>query len=406
VVVGYCAKQVKEYFEDTVNYAVQHQKLGTAHAVMQAEEYFKSGVQDVLVICGDTPLITSNTILETLAFHRYYNNSATIVSAQVDNPAGYGRIIRNHCQDVLKIVEDKDASPQEKLVTEINSGIYWFQAEYLIEALRLITNSNRQNEFYLTDVIEILVSKQKKVGAFQIDDPQEILGINDRIQLSEASNILKTRILNWHMLSGVTIVDPSNTYIEYGVQIGIDTIIYPNTIIRQSTTIGQDCELGPNTQITCSTLGNSVKVQNSVIIESQIEDDSCVGPFAYLRPGSLIGEKVKIGDFVEVKNTSIGKYSKVPHLSYVGDSEIGSNVNLGCGVITVNYDGKNKRKCIVEDDAFVGCNSNLIAPVKVGKGAYIAAGSTITTNVSPGALAIARSKQDEKEGWASRKLKK
>ncbi|MCX7711976.1 MAG: bifunctional UDP-N-acetylglucosamine diphosphorylase/glucosamine-1-phosphate N-acetyltransferase GlmU [Clostridia bacterium] len=403
IVVGHRADQVKECMGERAEYVTQEKQLGTGHAVMQAEEHLKGKDGIVVVLCGDTPLITSDTISKAIKTHKDNKNAATVITAVLEDPSGYGRIIRDSVGNVLKIVEHRDATDKEKGVNEINSGMYCFTISDLLNALKELNNNNSQGEYYLTDTLEILIKKGLKVGAVIAEDSDEILGINDRIQLAKAGELLKKRVLNNLMMSGVTILDPNSTYIDEGVKIGMDTVIYPNTVIEGKTVIGENCTIGTNCRIVSSHIGNEVEVLNSVILESAIEDEVKIGPFAYIRPESKIGRKVKIGDFVEIKKSVIGEKTKIPHLTYVGDAEIGKNVNLGCGTIVVNYDGKKKHKTIVGDHAFVGCNSNLVSPVVVGEGAYIAAGSTITEEVPQDALAIARSRQVNKEDWVNKK---
>jgi len=399
VVVGHKAEQVKEKMGDKVLYAFQEKQMGTGHALMQAQEYLNDKDGYVVVLYGDTPLISSQTISNTINYHKESANSATIITAELDNPDGYGRIVRSGDGSVKKIVEHKDASSDERNIKEINSGIYCFNIKDLTKALNELDNNNSQGEYYLTDTIEILINKGKKVGAIKVRDNNEILGINDRVQLAEAGRIIRDRIIRRHMENGVTIIDPDSTYIDEDVEIGIDTVIYPSTIIEGKTKIGEDCIIGPGSRLVSAQISDRVEIKNSVVLESSIDDDTKVGPFAYIRPGSTIGKKVKIGDFVEVKKSVIGDKTKISHLTYVGDAEIGKNVNLGCGVVVVNYDGQKKNKTIVGDNAFVGCNVNLISPVEVKSNAYVAAGSTITDEVPENSLAIARSRQVIKEDW-------
>ncbi|MDP4181014.1 MAG: bifunctional UDP-N-acetylglucosamine diphosphorylase/glucosamine-1-phosphate N-acetyltransferase GlmU [Bacillota bacterium] len=403
LVVGHRQDQIRECLGDKVAYAVQEQQLGTGHAVMQAQKYLEGKEGHVIVLYGDTPLITSSTIEKTIAFHKENKCSATVITADFADPSGYGRIVRDKNGDVLKIVEDKDANCEEKNITEINSGLYCFNIKDLLAGLSELNNDNKQGEFYLTDTLEILAKKGSKVGALKISEASEIFGINDRVQLAEAAELIRKRIVDMHMRAGVTLIDPASVFIDAGVVIGMDTIVYPGTYIEAGSKIGEDCIIGPNSRIVRSTIGNGSEINNSVIIESKVGMDTHVGPFAYLRPGSDIGSKVKIGDFVEVKKSIIGDNTKVSHLTYIGDAEVGSNVNLGCGVVVVNYDGKKKNKTVIGDNAFVGCNVNLISPVTVKDNAYVAAGSTITEEVPENALAIARSRQVIKEEWVTSK---
>jgi len=399
VVVGHRYDQVKQVLGNKVNYVEQQEQLGTGHAVMQTQTYLKDKEGYVFILCGDTPLITSKTICETIQYHKENDYAATVVTAEVDDPYGYGRIVRNKNGDVNKIVEHRDSTGEEKAINEINSGMYCFTIKHLVKALEELGNNNSQGEYYLTDTIQILAGKGLKVGAFKAADSTEIGGINNRIQLAEATKILNTLILNRHMESGVTMLDPNSTYIDEEVEIGMDTVIYPGTILEGKTVIGEDCIIGPNSRFVNAVIGNEVEVSNSIILESFVGDNTQVGPFAYIRPGSKIGSKVKIGDFVEIKKSVIGDKSKVPHLAYVGDAELGRNVNYGCGSITANYDGKNKHKTVIGDNTSVGSNVNLVAPVVVQKDVYIAAGSTIIEDVPENSLAIARSKQMVKANW-------
>ncbi|HEY9061844.1 MAG TPA: bifunctional UDP-N-acetylglucosamine diphosphorylase/glucosamine-1-phosphate N-acetyltransferase GlmU [Pseudobacteroides sp.] len=403
IVVGHRQDQVRDCLKDRVSYAVQEKQLGTGHAVMQAEKYLEGKEGHVIILCGDTPLITSDTIDKTIKFHIGNKCGATVITADFEDPTGYGRIVRDSNGNVLKIVEDKDANIEEKNIREINSGIYCFNIKDLLTSLKELNNNNVQGEYYLTDTLEIILKKGSKVGAVKISDPSEILGINDRVQLSKAGEIIRNRVLEMHMRAGVTIIDPKSVYIDDGVKIGMDTIIYPGSYIETGSIIGEEAIIGPNSRVVGSIIGNITEINNSVIIDSKVGNNTHIGPFAYLRPGSKIGNNVKIGDFVEVKKSVIGDDTKVSHLTYIGDAEVGNNVNLGCGVVVVNYDGKNKNKTIIGDNAFVGCNVNLISPVTVKDNAYVAAGSTITEEVPENSLAIARSRQVNKEDWVVKK---
>lgn len=370
---------------------------GTGYAVMAAENYIDDE-EMVLILCADGPLIRKETIIDFMKYHFENNCAASIMTADLNNPKGYGRIVRNTDKSIDKIVEEKDASEEIKNIKEINTGIYCFKGELLKYALKKITADNSSNEYYLTDTIKVLNNEGAKIGGWLLMEPDDIKAVNDRVQLAEVTKIMQKRINQRHMYSGVTIIDPDNTYIDDTVKIGRDTVIYPNTYLEEGTVIGDHCTIGPSTRIVNTTVRNNVTVESSKVIESYIDDGTCVGPFAFLRPGSNLGKNVKIGDFVEVKKSNIGDNSKSSHLAYIGDAEVGEHVNIGCGVVFVNYDGKNKHKTIVGDGAFVGSNSNLIAPVTVEKGGYVAAGSTITENVKEGDLAIARARQVNKEG--------
>ncbi|WP_062107778.1 bifunctional UDP-N-acetylglucosamine diphosphorylase/glucosamine-1-phosphate N-acetyltransferase GlmU [Bacillus niameyensis] len=401
-VVGHGANQVKALLKEKSEFVIQEEQLGTAHAVMQAKEVLQGKEGTTLVICGDTPLITIETLEALFEQHDKLKAKATVLTAFAENPTGYGRVIRDSSGNVDKIVEHKDASDEEKKVKEINTGMYCFDNQVLFEAISEVSNENAQGEYYLTDIIEILKSKQQIVTAFQTIDFDETMGINDRVALSKAEGIMRKRINEKHMMNGVTIVDPDNTYIDTSVKIGMDTIVYPGTVIKGNTVIGENCEIGPNSELVEVTVASETSIRQSVVHESTVGSHVHIGPFAHIRPQSNIHDEVKIGNFVELKKVDFGKGSKASHLSYIGDAEVGSNVNLGCGSITVNYDGKNKALTKIEDNVFVGCNSNLIAPVTIGKGAYVAAGSTITDDVPGEALSIARARQVNKEGYVKK----
>lgn len=405
-IVGHGAELVQSKLGSRSEYALQSEQLGTAHAVLQAEEVLSNLKGTTIVICGDTPLITAETIKELLNHHKETNAKATILTAIAENPAGYGRIIRTEQGNVKSIVEDKDANSEEKLVKEINSGTYCFDNEALFKSLKLVKNENTQGEYYLPDVIGILQQDGEVISAYAAKDFDETLGINDRVALSQAEQVMRARIAYHHMREGVTIIDPQSTYISSEAKIGFDTVIQPGVIIEGKTIIGEKCTIGPNSHIVSSVIGNETTIHSSVVLSSEIGNNTSVGPFAHIRPDSQLGDQVKIGNFVEVKKSVVGNGSKISHLSYMGDASIGTNVNIGCGAITVNYDGKNKYVTTIEDDAFVGCNSNLIAPVTIGKKGYIAAGSTITKDVPGEALAIGRARQENKEGYVNKlKLK-
>ena len=320
----------------------------------------------------------------------------------VKDPNGYGRIIREKNGEVLKIIEHKDCSLEELKVNEINSGMYCFDIKELVESLNKLHNNNVQGEYYLTDVIEILKNKGERIGALPVSF-EEIMGVNSRVQLSEAEKVMRNRINNVHMENGITLIDPNTTYIGLDVRIGKDTIIYPGNVIQGNTVIGENCILYPNSRIKDSVIENNVTIQSSVILESKVGENVTVGPFAYIRPESVIGNSVRIGDFVEIKKSIIGDKTKVSHLTYIGDAEVGNECNFGCGTVVVNYDGKVKNKTLIGDNSFIGCNTNLVSPVKVNNNTYIAAGSTITDEVPEGSLAIARAKQVNKKGWVYKK---
>ncbi len=399
VVVGHQSAMVKAMIGTRVKFALQKEQLGTGHAVMQAGDFIKDG--NILVLCGDTPLITAETIKELNELHNKENNDVTVVSMLVDNPTGYGRIVRED-NDFARIVEQKDATEEQKKIKEVNSGVYIFRAEALNDAFSKLTNNNSQGEYYLTDTLEIIKNGGGRVDVMVASDADEFLGVNSKLQLAQATEVMKMRINTEHMFNGVTIMNPESTYIGKDVKIEPDTIIYPGCMIEGKTEIGTDCLIGPNCRIQSSVIHNGVIIQSSFLIQAEVDNYTTVGPFAYLRPNSKIGEHVRIGDFVEVKNSTIDDGTKVSHLTYVGDSDVGKCVNFGCGTVTVNYDGKNKFRCKIGDNVFIGCNSNLVAPVEIGDNAYTAAGSTITKDVPEGSLAIARSRQDNKEGWRNK----
>lgn len=406
VVIGHGAGSVKEALAGQADFVVQSEQLGTGHAVMQAEEKLKDFVGDILVLCGDTPLVTARTLKQLVDYHREQGGAATVLTAELADPGAYGRIIRDEENRVSRIVEQKDASPEERAVREINTGMYCFYAPKLFAALKKITPANAQGEYYLTDVLEIFRAGGEKVTGILVEDSCEIIGINNRLQLSEAEQVMRRRILERWMLDGVTIKQPDSTYIDSRAEIGADTIIYPYTSIEGACRIGENCRVGPGTRLIAAELGDEVIIQNSIIMQSTAGEGCVIGPYAYIRPETVLAEGVKIGDFVEVKKSVIGKGSKVPHLSYVGDSLVGEKVNIGAGTITCNYDGQKKSRTVIGDGAFIGSNTNLVAPVEVGVDAITAAGSTITKSVPDGALAVERAKQVNHEGWATRKKKK
>jgi bifunctional UDP-N-acetylglucosamine pyrophosphorylase / glucosamine-1-phosphate N-acetyltransferase len=401
-VVGHGADLVKETLGDKSEYVLQAEQLGTAHAIQQAEQLLGGLEGTTLVVCGDTPLIRPETMQALFEHHQKTNAKATILTAMADNPTGYGRILRDANGQVSQIVEQKDASSEQQLVKEINTGTYCFDNKSLFDTLKLVKNDNAQGEYYLPDVIEILQTQGEIVSAYVTSSFDETLGVNDRFALSQAEELMRARINERHMRNGVTIINPSSTHISSEAIIGSDTIIKPGTIIEGKTVIGEDCVIGPNSHIVNTTIGDRTTIHSSVLIDSTVGNETAVGPFAHLRPESSLGDKVKIGNFVEVKKSSLGNNSKVSHLSYIGDAEVGQNVNIGCGTITVNYDGKNKFKTIIEDEVFVGCNSNLVAPVTLKEGSYVAAGSTITKEVPSEALAIARARQENKLNYVSK----
>lgn len=402
-VIGHGADQIRAALKHrNVSFALQEQQLGTGHAVMVAQEQLPDQ-GTTLILYGDVPLLKSATVAAFLAQHASEGNAATVMTTLMPDPTGYGRIIRDDAGKVVAIIEQRDADEAQRAIQEINTGIMCFNTRYLKSILKNLTNENDQKEYYLTDAIGLLEKSKLPVGAFVVADAREVMGINSRVQLHEAEQIYREERLTALMEEGVTIIDAGSTFVEKYVTVGRDTTLLPGTYLRGRTVIGEGCTIGPNAHIRDSAVADGVKVNNSTVTESRIDADTTVGPYAYLRPGSDLGRGVKIGDFVEVKNARIDDGAKVSHLSYIGDGHVGRNVNVGCGVVFVNYDGVNKFRTEIGDNAFVGCNANLVAPVRVGAGAYVAAGSTITADVPEGSLGIARARQENKEGWVERK---
>ncbi|MCM3667107.1 bifunctional UDP-N-acetylglucosamine diphosphorylase/glucosamine-1-phosphate N-acetyltransferase GlmU [Mesobacillus subterraneus] len=401
-IVGHGAEKVKEQLGTDSQYALQAEQLGTAHAVLQSEGMLAEKEGVTIVVCGDTPLIKAETMEALFKHHEETNAKATILTARAEDPTGYGRIVRNADGFVEKIVEHKDATEQERSINEINTGTYCFDNKLLFEAIHNVSNDNVQGEYYLPDVIEILKNQGEIVSAYVTDSFAETLGVNDRVALAEAERTMKKRINEFHMRNGVSLIDPDNTYIGPDVTIGQDTVIFPGTTISGTTAIGSECQLGPNSEISECEIGNNTVIRQSAAYSSKIGSEVNIGPFAHIRPDSDIHDEVKIGNFVEIKKAVFGRGSKASHLSYIGDAEVGADVNIGCGSITVNYDGKNKFLTRIEDGVFIGCNSNLVAPVTIGKGAYVAAGSTITEDVPGEALAVARARQVNKEDYVGK----
>ena len=405
VVLGHGAKEVEEVLRGDINIVYQEEQLGTAHAVLMAQDHI-GDTDTIVVLCGDTPLISPETLENFFEYHDKNGCSVTVLTAQIEDPTGYGRIVRDVDGTLVKIVEQKDADEETLSIKEINSGIYCFNGADLKDALYLVGNNNAQHEYYLPDTIEIIRRKGLKAGAFLGATIEELMGINSRNQLSEAEKIMRKKINDRHMTNGVTIIDTESTYIDADVEIGQDTVIMPGTMLCGATKIGQSCKIGPHTTIENSVIGDRTSVKKSEVIDASVGCDTTIGPFSYLRPKADIGNKCKIGDFVEVKNAKFGDGSKASHLSYIGDAEVGKDVIIGCGVVFVNYDGKNKFKSIVRDRSFVGSNSNLVAPVTVEEDTFIATGSTITDDIPEGHLAIARSRQVLKAGWVEKKRRK
>ena len=405
IVVGHQADAVQSAMAGRPNlrFARQEPQLGTGHALLMAEDALGGAEGTVVLLSGDVPLLTPDTLRTLVARHVETGAAATVLTAVVDDPAGYGRIQRQDGR-ISAIVEHKDASPEQRQIREINSGIYAFAVEPLFGALRQIGSANAQGEYYLPDLVRIYRDRGLTVETVTLDDPGEILGVNSRKELAQIGRLLRMTRNDALMASGVTLIDPATAYIGPDVTIGADTILHPNVYLEGRTVIGSGCEIQCGVRIVNSTLADHVFVNSyCVITDSRIESGAKIGPFAHVRPESQIGEDAHVGAFVELKKTRLGRGSKANHLAYLGDAVIGEKVNVGAGTITCNYDGKKKYQTTIEDGAFIGSDSQLIAPVTVGKGAYVAAGSSITENVPAESLAIGRGKQVNKEGWVNRK---
>ena len=405
VVVGHGGAKVREGIGDRPNlaFAVQEPQLGTAHALQQAEPRLAGRQGTLVLLSGDVPMFSAATLRRLLDTHHTARAAATVVTAVIDRPYGYGRIVRTRGR-IARIVEERDASPEVRQIHEINSGIYAFDLAPLFDALRGIASQNAQGEYYLTDLIAIYRRRKLPIETLIVDNPQEIRGINSRTELAEVSRIVRQTKNEELMAAGVTIVDPATTYIEPDVEIGADTVIHPGVAIEGQSRIGAACEIHSNVRIVDSEVANKVVINNfCLIIGSRIAEGAAVGPFAHLRPETVVGEGAKIGNFVELKKTTMGPGSKANHLAYLGDATIGAKVNVGAGTITCNYDGVSKHPTVIEDGAFIGSDSQLIAPVRVGKGAYVGAGSSITEDVPAGALGIARGRQTNVAGRVERR---
>ncbi len=404
VVIGPERDDVRAVVGDDARVVEQRERLGTGHAVLQARAECREGT--ILVLAADMPLLSAETLERLLAHHATSGAAATVLSAIAERPHGYGRVLRQGGR-VARIVEERDATDSEKKVAEINTSIYAFDAGRLWPALAEIKPDNDQGEYYLTDVVGVLAKKGLRVEALSVPDPVEALGVNDRKQLAQVAALQRARILDRLMAEGVTILDPPSTWIDDTVTIGPDTVVYPNVLIEGGSAIGADCVIGTGSQVRASRIADRVALKPyCVIAEAEIETGAELGPFCHLRPGCRIGEGAKIGNFAELKKSRVGRGSKVPHVSYVGDTTVGEDVNVGAGTVTCNYDGVKKSETVIGDGAFVGTNSSLVAPVVIGDGAYVAAGSVITKDVPAGALAVERSQQVIKEGWAAKRPKR
>ncbi len=408
IVIGHGAQSVKDALEETgVSFAVQDEQLGTGHAVICGMKGLKGVDGDVVILSGDVPLITPQTIKGLLKIHSAGGKNRPVLSlitALMEDPSGYGRVVRDAHNRIASIVEDKDCTPAQKEINEINTGIYLADSGFLRDNLKRIGSSNRQGEYYLPDLVSLAISQGARVAAMTHADAAEVMGVNNRVDLARANSAMKERIAEGLMRSGVTIVDPANTYIDSGVKVGADTVIYPGAHLIGNTVVGKDCTIEDGCRIEGSSIGDGSIIKSYSVIESaEAGRDVVIGPFARIRPGSVLGEGVRIGNFVEVKKTRMGKGTKANHLSYLGDSLIGSGVNIGAGTITCNYDGVHKHTTIIEDGAFIGSDSQLVAPVRVGKNAYVGSGTTVTKDVPPGSLVITRTKERVIEGWGEKK---
>lgn len=403
-VVGHGAELVMQALGEQVCYARQEQRLGTGHAVMQAADFLRNcKTSHTLVLCGDAPFIDSETIRRSYECHVENKNSVTVITANLSDPTGYGRILKENGQFV-KIVEQKEASEEQKRITEVNSGAYWFDREALLNCLGKLQNNNSQNEYYLTDTIALLLQDGKRVGTYMAPGSDVVLGANDRKALYALGQIANRRVIERLMSEGVEFVSTDGVVLSPDCSVGADTVIYPGTIFKGKVSVGSHCQIGPNTMLINCSIGDRTVADNAKIDSSTVGKGVRLGPFMQIRPGSKIADFAKIGNFTEIKNSTVGEKTSVAHLTYVGDSDVGDRVNFGCGTVTVNYDGVAKYRTTIGNDCFIGCNTNLVAPVTVGDGAYTAAGSTITKNVPAGALSIERGHQVDIPHWADKKM--
>lgn len=407
VVVGHQREAVEQAIGDRARFAVQEQQLGTGHAVMQAAEVLErddTAGRTVLILSGDVPLTRKETLQSLVEQHRRDGNALTLLTMKLDQPAMYGRIVRDGNGAVTRIVEAKDAGDSEKAIQEVNAGIYVFNSADLFANLRRLSTNNAQGEYYLTDLIAMIRDAGKRVGAVVAADPVEALGVNSRVELAVVEAEIQNRVVQKLMTEGVTFRNPNTVVIDSTVSIGADSVVYPFVTIEGTTRIGERCVIEPGAHLINMTIGNDVHVKTGTVAEdSTVDDWSAVGPYAHLRSGTKLGNHVKIGNFVETKKAVFGARAKASHLSYIGDAEIGKDVNIGAGTITCNYDGVNKHKTVLEDGVFIGSDTQLVAPVRVGRGAYVGAGSTITKDVPADALALSRVPQTTVDGWATRR---
>ncbi len=409
LVIGFQAEKVKKNtscFANDIIYVYQERQLGTAHAVLQAKPYLADFEGTILILSGDVPLLRYATTKRMLSHHKKSSSACTLLTVDIENPEGYGRIIRDCQKKITGIIEQCDLSEDQNAITEINTGIYCFNARELFSSLAEVNQENNQQEYYLTDIIKIFIDKGLLVTSITTQDKKEISGVNSRIDLARANKEIYLRNAIDHMAKGVTIIDPENTYIEDNVKIGRDTVVYPSTIITDGTEIAEKCQIGPYSHIVSSFIGTETKVYSSVVENSIVGKYTSIGPYSHIRPKSEIGDQVKIGNYVEIKKSNIEDGCKIGHLTYLGDASLDKNVNIGAGTITCNYDGKNKNTTTIEENVFIGSNNSLVAPVKIGKNSYTAAGSTITQDVPQENLAVARARQKNIANWAKNKTKK
>lgn len=404
VVTGYMAQVIDKYLDGRYTTVLQNERLGTGHAVMQAIPFMKQNLDgNTLVLCGDAPFIDDVTIKKSLELHESENNSITVITSMIDNPKGYGRIVREG-NSINSIVEEKDATIEQKQIHEVNSGAYWFKTTDLLEYLGELTQNNSQGEYYLTDSVFIAIEKGRRANAYLSENPNVVLGANDRKGLLALNEVARMDVIEKHLENGIEFTCTDGVIIGKDVKIGLGTEIKQGCVLSGNTVIGQDCVIGPNCILNDTIVGNKSTLNSVQSNQAFVGNEVKIGPYVQLRPNSTIHDKVKIGDFVEIKNSTIGEGTAVAHLTYIGDSDVGKHVNFGCGCVTVNYDGKVKNRCIIGDNCFIGCNTNLIAPVKLGKGVYTGAGSTVSKDVPDFALAIERAPFKLKDGYSLKKL--
>ena len=408
VVTGYKHELLEEHLAGKFKTVIQEERLGTGHAVMQAKDFIKAHIHDnILILNGDNPLMDAETIKSAYEYHIASKNAVTVISAKVNNPSGYGRILRNKDKCLKRIVEENEASASEKVITEINSGAYWFSCSVLLDALEgiaaMFDKKDEQPEYYLTDAVEVILEKKLNAVAFEAGSSDVAMGANNRVQLQELNEVARKKIMRKHMINGVSIPCPDGVCISPEAVIGVETEILHGTTIKGKTVIGSECTIGPGSHIEDSKIEDNVTLTNVYCYSSEVKAGASVGPFARIRPGCVIGAGVKAGNFVEFKNATVGDKTCVAHLTYIGDADVGSGVNFGCGCATANFTGKDKHRTTVGNNAFIGCDTCLVAPVNVGDNAYTAAGSVITEDIPDNSLAIARSKQSVKKEWVIKK---